>query len=90
MIENIFSSAELALAAYSDLNDGSLIPQESALVQDGKGLSQIQASNFASQYTVVTQYNDTDTSFSATVFKDSEGNLTTKIYSHNMEQRKAA
>ncbi|MEZ5614547.1 MAG: hypothetical protein R3E35_04965 [Rhodocyclaceae bacterium] len=85
MIENIFMQAELALASYSNLISGSLVSQQTELRQDGKGLSTAQAANFASRYTVVTQFNDTeaegglDTSFSATVFKDSAGNLTLAI-----------
>ena len=85
MIENIVTQAELALASYSNLISGSLISQQTELRQDGKGLSAAQAANFASRYTVVTQFNDTvaegglGTSFSATIFTDASGNLTLAI-----------
>ncbi|MBI5460734.1 MAG: hypothetical protein HY941_00935, partial [Gammaproteobacteria bacterium] len=73
-IEQYYSQAELALAAYANLLSG--IPNTTALQDDGNGMSAAQAAQFAQTYTVVTQYTDTSTSFSATVFKDAAGNLT--------------
>ncbi len=79
-IEQYYSQAELALASYTSLSPG--IPNTIALQDDGKGLSTEQAKQFAQTYKVVTQYTDTPaegglgTSFSATVFKDTSGNLT--------------
>ncbi|WP_418647602.1 calcium-binding protein [Thauera butanivorans] len=80
-IAQCLSSAELALAAYASLSQGS--PNTEHLKE--AGLSNKQAELFASNYTVVTQYTDTlaegglGTSFSATVFKDAGGNLTLAI-----------
>ncbi len=82
-ILDLFLKAELSLASYAELPNGQPIP--SNLEQGGKGLSTAQAVEFSSNYTVVTQYNDTPiedglgTSFSATVFKDTDGNLTLAI-----------
>jgi Ca2+-binding RTX toxin-like protein len=83
-ISKLFSDAELALAAYADLLQGSLADQRARL--EAAGLSAKQAEEFARRYpTVVAQFNDTPaegglgTSFSATVFKDASGNLTLAI-----------
>lgn len=76
-----FKGAELSLAAYAALAPG--VPNKENLKE--AGFSDIQAQQFAAAYTVVTQYNDTPaegglgTSFSATVFKDKDGNLTLAI-----------
>jgi Ca2+-binding RTX toxin-like protein len=73
-------NAEFALAAYANLDDGTLDrdAQRAALVN--AGMTETQAANFASHYSVVTQFDDiTETgnsSFNATVFKDAGGNLT--------------
>ena len=91
-IQNIYTNAELALAAYASLESNSLTSSTSnieALID--AGFSAEQAKEFAKQYPVVVeQYNDTDNSFSATVFKDAEGNLTTNCNFSESEQRKAA
>lgn len=71
--QGYFDGAELALAGYATLNTSALSTQITAL--RNAGLSGPQADDFASRYDVVTQYNDTSTSFSATVFKDASGNL---------------
>ena len=79
----MFNDAELALAAYADLLHGSLADQRARL--EAAGFSAKQAEEFAKKYpVVVAQFNDTaeggmGTSFSATVFKDSAGNLTLAI-----------
>ncbi|MEO1766809.1 hypothetical protein [Thiobacter aerophilum] len=75
--------AEFALAAYANLQPG--VPNQTALQDQGKGMSARQAEEFAAHYTVVTQFTDTvaegglGTSFSATVFADAYGNLTLAI-----------
>ena len=90
----ISNLSELSLAAYANLTAGNLtgVAQQDAL--KGAGFATTQISNFASRYTVVTQFNDTraeggmGTSFSATVFKDASGNLT--LVGTNCEWRIAA
>lgn len=79
-INFLFNQAELSFAAYASLSSGNTDqkPQIDALTD--AGMSQKQAEEFASRYTeVVTQFNDTKTSFSATVFKDVTGKLTLAI-----------
>src|SRR5687767_4647599 len=80
MTEQLFESAQLALAAYADLLTGNTNDQRPALEQ--ADLTSTQAQQFATRYpTVVTQFNDTlaeggmDTGLSVTVFKDSTGRL---------------
>ena len=79
----IFQQSELALAAYANLNNSALSAQKASLKD--AGLSDVQADTLASQYAVLAQYNDTvaeggmGASFSATVFKDTSGNLTLAI-----------
>lgn len=73
--EFIDKQAEFALAAYATLS--ARAPSIPELVS--KGMSNPQAQRFASNYSVVTQFNDTGTSFSATVFADATGNLTLAI-----------
>ncbi len=64
-----FKSAELALAAYADLDTGT--PDVDKLKADGKGMTATQAADFASRWTVVgTPYNDIVTGVSATVFQE--------------------
>lgn len=81
----LYEQAELALASYVPLLNGGTSAQANidALQQEGDSMSLKQAEEFAKRYpTIVTQYNDTPaegglgTSFSATVFKDTSGNLT--------------
>jgi len=74
-IQNLFDNAELAMAAYATLDENMDSSTVIANLQDA-GFTLSQASNFSSRYSVVTQYNDDITSFSATVFKDISGNLT--------------
>ena len=74
---SIFDAAELSLASYADLTNGT--PDATALQQEGNGLAPVQADAFASQYTVIAQVNQTATSFSATVFRDGANNLTLAI-----------
>src|SRR3989338_11170370 len=76
-INALFNNAELALAAYAALNTSDLATQKTAL--QNAGLSGSQADIFSSRYQVITQYNDTATSFSVTVFKDTSGNLTLAV-----------
>ncbi|WP_154716610.1 hypothetical protein [Sterolibacterium denitrificans] len=71
-IAKYLRSAELALAAYASLSQGNSNTEH----LKEAGLSDKQAELFASNYTVLTQYTDSGTSFSATVFKDAGGNLT--------------
>ncbi|HQR51610.1 MAG TPA: hypothetical protein PKW44_08240, partial [Methylophilaceae bacterium] len=70
-IETYFEQAELALAAYSDLAPGMIFDDyKAALMDGGKGMSPTQAADFASKWTVVTQYTDPITGVSATVFQE--------------------
>ncbi len=74
----LYQQAELAMAAYALLNEGETESQIANLI--AQGFSQKQAEEFSAIYPeIVTQYNDTDTSFSATVFKDASGQLTLAI-----------
>jgi Ca2+-binding RTX toxin-like protein len=72
----LLSNAEFSLAAYANLDNGTLDSdiQRDALINIG--MTEIQAQRFSTNYSVVTQFNDTNTGFSATVFKDASGNLT--------------
>ena len=75
----LFNNAELALAAYAELNSN----QETSLqVQALKaaGMSESQANAFSERYPdIVSQFTDPFTGFSATIFKSSEGELTLAI-----------
>lgn len=51
---DFFVQAELALASYATLNQGT--PNVDKLQDEGDGLSAIQASNFATNWTVIDQY----------------------------------
>jgi hypothetical protein len=80
-VQGLFASAELALASYASLHGNTQTSDAAnfSALKDA-GFSAKQAEEFAKKYpTVVTQYNDTGTSFSATVFKDTSGNLTLAI-----------
>lgn len=78
MIDTLYQNAELAIAAYATLSQGPTSDQLQNL--RAQGFSEKQSTEFARRYpTVVTQYTDTATSFSATVFKDTAGNLTLAI-----------
>ena len=71
---DLLLNAEFALAAYANLVDGTLDTdaQKASLVN--AGMTEKQAANFASRYSVVTQFDDITeiggSSFNATVFKD--------------------
>ena len=74
-VNDIYNKAELSFAAYSDLLDGNVLNQKGNLTN--AGFTPEQAEKFATRYPdIVTQFNDTETSLSATVFKDTSGNLT--------------
>lgn len=74
-INNVFNQAELALAAYANLTSG-VAPTKTNLIENAS-FSEKQADEFIKRYpTVITQHTDPDTSFTATVFKDSSGQLT--------------
>ena len=82
--QTLYTQSELALATYASLTTAPVVDQIDAL-KANNGMSDSQARAFAAKYTVVTQFNDTPaeggmgTSFSATVFKDTSGNLTLAI-----------
>ena len=83
-IQTVFSNSELALASYASLSNGLTKTESNVKALEGAGLSATQAEEFAARYpTVVAQFNDTeggmDTSFSATIFADTSGNLTLAI-----------
>ncbi len=80
MMSNVtqyFQQAELALAAYSNLNsDMPLEAYKTALQQGGVGMSQSQAEQFATRFKVVDQFISfgvIGTGFSATVFEAVSG-----------------
>lgn len=72
----LFNNAELALAAYADLNTTqSTLDQKLALID--AGMTDKQAKEFATRYPeVIAHIPNTDSGFSATVFKDTNGQLT--------------
>jgi len=65
LINDYFLQSQLALAAYANLT--STVPNESELIKNG--MTTVQASVFASNWTVVDQYNSI-TGLSATVFQN--------------------
>lgn len=65
IFQNYFAQAELALAAYADLTTGE--PNKAEI--EKAGMSDAQATRFASTWRVVTQYTDPITGVSATVFQ---------------------
>ncbi|MBZ0093462.1 MAG: hypothetical protein K8F27_14730, partial [Sulfuricellaceae bacterium] len=71
-ISEIYTEAELALAAYANLTAGiSGKSYTDALEDGGKGMSPLQAADFASKWTVIgTPYTDPVTGVSATVFQE--------------------
>lgn len=76
----LYNEAELALASYATLENGLTDTNAQRAALRAAGFTTKQAEEFAKRYTeVVTQFNDTATSFSATVFKDTSGNLTLAI-----------
>ena len=72
IFQNYFAQAELALAAYADLTTGE--PNKAELKK--AGMSDAQATRFASTWRVVTQYTDPITGVSATVFQAVTGGQT--------------
>ena len=69
-INSIFKNSQLSLASYADLTKDPLADQKEKLKLEGSGMSDSQATQFASQYSVVAVYPNTVTGFSATVFKE--------------------
>lgn len=86
-VDIVFEKAELSLASYAALASG--IPTNTAAQREAlvaQGFTVKQADEFSVRYpTIITQFNDTaaeggmGTSFSATIFKDSSGNLTLAV-----------
>ena len=75
-----YEQSVLALAAYSNLSAGiSEDKYTDALEDGGDGMSAAQAAAFADRYTVVDQYTDPASGFSATVFEDAQGKRTLAI-----------
>lgn len=84
MTTEIYNNASLAQAAYSNLSVGSTNTLSNLLSlkdpDNGAGMTQTQAEAFAARYpTVVTQYTDSISGFSATVFMSSTGQITLAI-----------
>ncbi|MDP3481581.1 MAG: hypothetical protein Q8R88_17595, partial [Desulfoprunum sp.] len=72
IITEYYTQAELALAAYSTLTTGMLKDDYiNALKDNGKGMSENQASEFAANWSVVDQFSGIS-GVSATVFKEKE------------------
>lgn len=70
LVSDLYIQAELALASYSNLTAGiSDNPYIDALKNGGDGMSDAQASDFASKWTVVDQFNSI-TGVSATIFQE--------------------
>ena len=80
-----FNNAELAMAAYANLTVGSTSLQSNidALTSaeaGGSGMTEAQAIAFSDRYpTIVASQSETTSGFSATVFKDSDEQLTVAI-----------
>jgi hypothetical protein len=72
LITDSYKQAELALASYAVLPNGTLNTNTAiaALRNGGKGMSLAQATAFAAKWAVVTQYTDALTGMSATVFEE--------------------
>jgi hypothetical protein len=80
-VNTVYNFSELSLASYAALQQGftSTLQNQTALRQDGDGMSQTQATEFASRYTqVINQFTD-PSGFSATVFLSSDNQLTLAI-----------
>jgi Ca2+-binding RTX toxin-like protein len=74
----LFNGAELAFAAYATLAQGQTADGIAQL--QATGFSSKQANEFATRYpTIIAQFNDNLTSFSATVFRDAAQNVTLAI-----------
>lgn len=73
-ITQYFEQAQLSLAAYATgLQQGMSYPVYVAALKSNNLMTATQAATFASTYTVVDQYTDALSGFSATVFVDSSG-----------------
>lgn len=83
--QNLFSSSELAQAAYADLSIGNTIdlPNQVELKRDGggAGMTATQAEQFANRFirVVAVSEDPLDTGFSATVFESESGELVLAI-----------
>ena len=79
-LNKIFNQSELGLASYANLQSGSLNTEAQIRELRNAGMSASQATNFASRYSVVTQFDDItetgESSFNVTVFKDNSGKKT--------------
>lgn len=83
-INDYYSIAKLAFAAYADLYQGiTTVDYVSALKRDGKGMSQLQAIDFTNTNTVIDQYNDSSNGLSVTLFENGNGNQTVAIRGTN-------
>ncbi len=76
-IANYFEQAQLSMAAYA-LNllpgmSGSNLTSDYINGLRVAGMSQKQAEEFANAYSVIDQYSDPDSGFSATIFSDPSG-----------------
>jgi len=73
-INDFSNGADLSLAAYATLRPGMVKADYiNALMDNGDGMTDAQARDFATRYTVVDQYTDLASGFSATVFQDAQG-----------------
>jgi Ca2+-binding RTX toxin-like protein len=69
-----FNGSELSLTAYALLHAGITGEEYLDALQDKEvGMTVTQAQDFATHYTVVDQYTDSSSGFSATVFQDAQG-----------------
>ncbi|MDB2705254.1 hypothetical protein N9Y67_01795, partial [Pseudomonadota bacterium] len=82
VVNNYFENAQLAQAAYAIL-DKDLVSDSvnyiAKLKEDKANFSASQAAQFASQYSVIDDQQNTDDGFSATLFKDTAGTYTLAI-----------
>jgi len=80
MIDELLDSAELALASYGVFGHGATNDPVVIDALGAAGMSTKQAEEFAKRFpTIVAQFNDTETSFSATAFRDANGDLVLAI-----------
>jgi len=75
----LFDNAELALAAYANLNRTDPVSDQKEALKEA-GMTEIQGIQFAARYpTVVAVIPDTEYGFSGTVFRDASGQLTVAL-----------
>lgn len=76
LINTYYNNAELSVAAYADLAPGE--PDTQELEDEDVGMSSAQAKEFAENWVVLDQQENTDSGFSATIFErlDDDGNPT--------------